>query len=94
MKSVWVDSALDDLDSAIIWLSDYDLNAALKLDDEVAQLVKLLEQFPFSGRPGRVDGTREAIAGNYVLVYRVTEAQLEILRFIHGAMQYPPDPSD
>ena len=94
MKSVWIESALDDLESALIWVSDYDPNAALKLDDEVAQVVSRLEKFPFSGRSGRVDGTREAIVGNYVLVYRVAEEQIEILRFIHGAMQYPPSSLD
>lgn len=61
MKSLWFEASLDDLDAAIPWVSDYDPNAALKLDEEVTQLVKRLEQFPFSDRPGRVEDTREAI---------------------------------
>ncbi len=94
MKAVWLETALDDLEAAIIWVSDYDLNAALRLDTSVDLLVKRLELFPLSGRPGRVEGTREAIVDNYVLVYRVSEESLEILRFIHGARQYPPFPLD
>ncbi|MBD5607344.1 MAG: type II toxin-antitoxin system RelE/ParE family toxin [Desulfovibrio sp.] len=94
MKSIWLESALDDLDATILWVSCYDLDAALKLDEEVAQLVKRLEQFPLSGRAGRVKDTREAIVDNYVMVYRVTERNIEILRFIHGARQYPPFPED
>lgn len=89
MKSVWTPLALDDLDAAIDWVSDYDLDAALRLNDKVEQLVSRLKQFPYSGRPGRVAGTREAILGNYILVYTVQPTQIEILRFIHGAMLYP-----
>lgn len=86
---MWTSLALDDLDAALDWVSEYDLDAALHLDDEVEQLVSRLRQFPHSGRPGRVYGTREAILGNYILVYAVQPAQIEILRFIHGAMLYP-----
>lgn len=56
MKSLWTSLALDDLDSAIDWVSDYDLDAALQLDDRVEHLVSRLKQFPYSGRPGRVEG--------------------------------------
>lgn len=94
MKAFWLETALDDLEAAIIWVADYDTNAALQLDTEVDQLIKRLEHFPLSGRPGRVQGTREAIVGSYILVYRVSEDRLEILRFIHGARQYPPFPVD
>lgn len=89
MKSAWTALALDDLDAALDWVSDYDLEAALRLDDDVERLVGRLRQFPYSGRAGRVDGTREAILGNYILIYAVQPTQIEILRFIHGAMRYP-----
>lgn len=94
MKSLWLGTALADLEVAIIWVADYDLNAALQLADEVFQLVRQLERFPFSGRPGRVDATREVFVGNYVMVYRAGEEYIEILRFIHDARRYPPFPED
>lgn len=94
MKFLWLEAALNDLEAAIIWVADYDLNAALQLDDEVAQLVRRLEQFPLSGRPGRVDGTREVSAGNYVFVYKAEKDCIEILCFIHGARRYSPFPED
>ncbi len=71
VKVKWLELALDDLDAAIDWVGNYDLDTALRLDDNVQQLVSRLERFPYSGRQGRVEGTREAILGNYVLVYTV-----------------------
>ena len=61
----------------------------MKLDNEVAQIVTRLEEFPLSGRAGRVEGTREFIAGNYVLIYQVSENRLEVLGFIRDAWKYP-----
>ena len=89
MKAIWLETALDDLDAAISWVATYDGKAALQLDNEIAELVNRLEQFPLSGRSGRVDGTREAIIGNYILVYTVCEDRVEILRVIHAARKYP-----
>lgn len=91
MKTLWTRPALDDLDNAVAWISDYDIDAAMRLDNGVELLVKRLEQFPFSGRIGRTEGTREAIIGNYVLIYAVRNKHIEILRFLHGAQKYPPD---
>ena len=48
-------------------------------------------QAPYSGRIGRVDGTREAVVPRtaYILVYRVSEQAIEILGIWHGARLWP-----
>ncbi len=44
------------------------------------------------GRAGRVVGTREWVGvPPYVLVYRVVDGALEIVRVLHGAQKWPPD---
>ncbi len=41
-------------------------------------------------RPGRVSGTRELVAHpNYIIVYRVTANEVEILNVSHARQQYP-----
>ena len=45
-----------------------------------------LEHLPERGRPGLVPGTRELAAmWPYVIVYRVTPEEVQILRIWHGA---------
>jgi len=53
--------------------------------------VRRLRDFPESGRPGRIDGTREpVIAGTpYVAAYVVTETMVRNLRVLHGAQRWP-----
>jgi toxin ParE1/3/4 len=51
-----------------------------------------LESFPRMGRVGRVAGTREMPLPSlpFVVVYRVRESSVEIVRVIHGAQRWPP----
>jgi toxin ParE1/3/4 len=52
-----------------------------------------LESFPFRGRVGRVDGTRELVLPSlpFVIVYRVLEDAIEVAAVIHGAQRWPPE---
>ncbi|WP_422137111.1 type II toxin-antitoxin system RelE/ParE family toxin [Endozoicomonas sp. ALD040] len=54
-----------------------------------AKAEKLMD-FPKIGRVGRVVGTRELVAwGNYIIVYKVSETTIRILRILHAAQQWP-----
>jgi addiction module RelE/StbE family toxin len=55
-----------------------------------------LRDFPESGRPGRVAGTRELVVTGtpYVAAYQVTDTAVRILRVLHGAQQWPDDLPD
>ena len=61
--------------------------AAAMVDDRIAKAAERLIGFPESGRPGRVDGTRELVAGHtpYILPYRIIGDTVRILRVIHAA---------
>ncbi len=54
--------------------------------------VARLERYPASGRMGALRHTRELVVVQtpYVVIYRVAEEALEILRVIHGAQNWPP----
>jgi len=42
------------------------------------------------GRPGRKPGTREITLGSLpVIIYRVQNEAVEIVRILHGAQQWP-----
>jgi toxin ParE1/3/4 len=46
------------------------------------------------GREGRLRDSRElVVAGTpYVVMYRVNETQVEVMRVLHGAQYWPPEP--
>jgi addiction module RelE/StbE family toxin len=53
--------------------------------------VNALRQFPESGRPGRVDGTRELVIDRtpYIVAYRILGDTVRVLRVLHGSQQWP-----
>jgi toxin ParE1/3/4 len=50
-----------------------------------------LRKFPFLGRKGRVDGQRELVFSGlpYIVVYRIKDQVVELLRIYHGAQDRP-----
>lgn len=57
----------------------------------IVRAVEQLKQFPASGRPGRVSGTRELIVSGapYIVPYRVRGNAVELLRVFHAARKWP-----
>ena len=53
----------------------------------IMKIVKQLSLMPYSGRVGRVEGTREAVVNRspYIVVYQVSQETVEILGIWHGA---------
>lgn len=50
-----------------------------------------LEKFPFSGREGRVEGTRELVVPGlpYILPYRIEGEDIQIASVIHTSRKWP-----
>jgi len=65
--------------------------AAARLDEEIILQVANLQAHPELGRAGRVAGTRELYINRtpYVVIYRIRNENIEILRVLHTAQQWP-----
>ena len=64
--------------------------------DRIKEAVRRLGLHPESGRPGRVDGTRELVIPHtaHIAAYRISGRTLEIIAFIHESRQWPDDFDD
>jgi addiction module RelE/StbE family toxin len=61
------------------------------VDDRIRAQVRQLLQFPETGRPGRIEGTRELVISRtpYIAAYRIMGETVRILRVLHGAQLWP-----
>jgi toxin ParE1/3/4 len=91
MKIKWLRQALRNLEQAHSYIFKDDPEAARQLILRIQSVVNQLAEFPLMGRVGRVEGTRELVISNtsYLIIYRVTEESVEILRVLHTARKYP-----
>ncbi len=66
-------------------------DAAARIMRPIQSASRSLGQFPHAGRKGRVEGTRELVVTGtpYLVPYRVSGQEVEILRVFHGAMRWP-----
>jgi toxin ParE1/3/4 len=83
--------ALADLEEAHAFIRAENPRAARAMLARIREAVDRLVTFPDSGRPGRVDGTRELIVANtpFVVAYRVTPGTVDILAVIHASRRWP-----
>ena len=90
MKLVWRARALADLKSIVEYIADRNAAAAMRLHSAIEACTRRLRERPFLHRPGRVEGTREAVVHpNHILIYRVGADTVEIVRVVHSRQQYP-----
>lgn len=89
----WLQAARADLLSIVDYIADDNPDAAQHLKNEIEAKVAKLPAFPKLFRSGRVEGTREMTIGNsYIVVYQEDDTTIRILRVLHAAQQWPPDP--
>ena len=92
----WTDPAWEDIDE----LSDYlvaheeDFQLAEEIVKRILEAPERLSVMPWSGKPGRVPGTRELLVQKtrYSLVYSVSDTTVFILRVIHSSRLFPSVP--
>jgi toxin ParE1/3/4 len=91
MNIEWSDFAISDRNAIFDYIEADNPRAAVTVDDRIEKAAECLIVFPESGRPGRIDGTRElVIAGTpYIAAYRVSRSTVRILRVLHGAQLWP-----
>lgn len=87
----WVALARTDLLAIFDYVVARNPRAAMRLFDEIEGEVRGLADYPRIGRPGRHPNTRElTISGTpYIVTYRLKGREIQILRVLHGARQWP-----
>jgi addiction module RelE/StbE family toxin len=96
LRLEWSVFALEDRGGIFDYIEEDSPRAAVVVDDRIRTQVRQLLQFPETGRPGRVEGTRELVISRtpYIAAYRITGTTVRILRVLHGAQQWPEEMSD
>jgi toxin ParE1/3/4 len=94
MRIRWSPDAAADLQNIVEYIRLENSIAAQRVGRSIYDRLNVLEMFPYSGRLGRVDGTRELPLPPlpFIVVYRVLEQVdvVEIVNVIHGAQRWPP----
>jgi len=86
----WRTEAQTDLTRILGYLAERSQQAAFDLYNNIDQVVSQLPQHPYLYRCGRVAGTRELVVHpNYVIVYQIGTASIEIISVLHARQQYP-----
>jgi toxin ParE1/3/4 len=91
MEIRWSPEAAFDFTAIIQYIRKDNPSAALRVARAVHEAIAQLNTFPNRGRSGRVSGTRELPLSRlpFVVVYRVKENAVEIVRLLHGAQRWP-----
>lgn len=93
MKLVWSRFAWSDRDDIFSYIEAESPRAAVHVDEQIIDAVRRLLDFPESGRPGRIAGTRELVIPRtpYVVAYLIDDDAVRILRVLHGAQIWPDE---
>jgi addiction module RelE/StbE family toxin len=91
MKSRFSERAIRNLTSIWEHIAKDSPEAASRVVRTIVEAALRLEQFPLSGRVGRVEGTREWVVRGlpYILPYRVAEDAILIASVIHTSRKWP-----
>ncbi|MDE1146087.1 MAG: type II toxin-antitoxin system RelE/ParE family toxin [Azospirillaceae bacterium] len=88
MRVIWSIPALRDVAGHRAYIAQYNPMAAIDITRRLAAAGDNLTTFPQRGRPGSKPGTRElTVIYPYIIVYKIEDEQLTILRVWHGAQE-------
>lgn len=92
MRIRWTDPAVRDLIQICDYIEQHgSATTARGIALLIYKSIGALAKFPESGRTGRKADTRELVFSGlpYLAIYRIHNEQVEILRILHGAQQWP-----
>lgn len=91
MNIEWTKPAVGDLRTLRAYIAERNPRAAEDVALKILDGVERLGTYPASGRPGMKPDTRELAVPStpYIVVYRVQDEYVEILRVIHGSRKWP-----
>jgi addiction module RelE/StbE family toxin len=93
MNIRWSPAAAENLSRIFEYIRPDNPSAAERVVRTIYDSAGSLGSFPYRGRTGRVEGTRELVLPSlpFVIVYRVLDDAVEIAAVIHGAQRWPPE---
>jgi addiction module RelE/StbE family toxin len=93
MKVTWSRLAENDAEQILHYIADDNPVAAVDVYEQIYEKVSLLSTHPKIGKTGRVRGTRELVIVDtpYIVIYRITPNDIQVIRVVHGAQKWPPD---
>lgn len=88
---LWLPSARDDLRQIVAYIAKENPPAARRLKIRIETSVLPLTEHPYLYPPSeRVPSLREIVTHpNYIILYRVTASNIEIVNVVHSRRQYP-----
>jgi toxin ParE1/3/4 len=91
MNIVWSAASVRQLEEVFEYLGGGSARLAKTTRRRILATVMRVGQIPYSGRAGRVEGTREAVVPRspFIVVYEIGPKAVEILGIWHGARLWP-----
>ena len=91
MELRWTQQAATDLEHITDYLFQNAPQRAAELVRAIYNAPSALLTFPYRGRPGKKEGTRELVLSSlpYIVVYQVTGDVIHVARILHGAQKWP-----
>ena len=91
MQVRWTEPAAQDIEAIAEFISNDSPVAAEQVVKALFDAANSLGRFSSRGRLGRIPGTRELVVLHlpYIVVYRITDSAIQILRIYHGARDWP-----
>jgi toxin ParE1/3/4 len=91
MELRWTEEAVTDLERITDYLFEKTPGHAPELARALYNAPVALLTFPYRGRLGKKQGTRELVLAPlpYLMVYRISDDVIHIARILHGAQKWP-----
>jgi len=91
MQVRWTEPAAQDLEGISEYIRTDRPAAAEKIAKALFDAANGLSVFPARGRGGKIPGTHELVVTGlpYIIVYRITDTAIHILRIYHAARDWP-----
>ena len=93
MILVFTNEATADLENLGDYIAEESPSQAMAFVQELrrhcASLLDMPKRFPLTPRH-EISGIRRMVHGNFLVFYRVTVENVEIIRILHGARDYEP----
>jgi toxin ParE1/3/4 len=88
---IWLPRAQGDLAGIIEYIAQDNPFAAKRMQQRLSDAVLPLSEHPYLfARSSRMPACREIVVHpNYILIYRVGAASIDVVRIVHARQQYP-----